>query len=301
MSLPNRVRWTRVVLAALLVSVPASRSHAQDTTGTANLKPTAAERVVQVVLRDGSTLLGRVIAVTPTSVRFASAVGESVIPRASISAVRAVSGTALHDGEYWPEDPSRTRLFFAPTGRMLRSSEYYFTDVYVFFPSIQAGVSDQVSFGIGASAFPGVPLDEQLYYITPKVGVYASPTVNVAVGALVAGAKSLSDASPAGIGYGVATFGGEDLNVTTGVGVGFVNSSSSSKFSTTLLMLGGTTRVSKSFALVTENYFTTGRQSGALFSGGFRFMSEHIAVDVAGVGTTGASVIVPYLAFIYRW
>ena len=59
-----------------------------------------------------------------------------------------------------------------------------------------------------------VGLDEQIFYLTPKVGLYASPTVNIAVGALVAGAKVISDESPAGIGYGVATFGGEDANVT---------------------------------------------------------------------------------------
>lgn len=292
--------WKLLAVALMLV-VASQPAVAQDTTATANLLPTPADRSVQLVLRDGSTLLGRVIEVTATSVRFASAVGETVIPRSAIKFVRVVLSASMHEGEYWPEDPSRTRLFFAPTGRMLRTSEYYFTDVYVFFPSIQAGLSDAVSFGVGASAFPGIAIDEQVFYITPKVGVYSSPTVNLAVGALVAGAKWISDASPAGIGYGVATFGGEDMNVTTGAGFGFVNSSTSSKFSTALLMLGGTRRISRSVSLVTENYFTSGHDSGALLSAGFRFMSEHMAVDVAGVGTTGSSVVVPYLAFIYRW
>ncbi len=283
-------------VAALLFGAATAR--AQDTTATANLAPTAADRVVQLVLRDGSMLLGRVLEVTSTTVRFTSAVGETMIPRSAIRSVRSVSGTALHDGEYWPEDPSRTRLFFAPTGRMLRGGENYFSDAYVFFPSFQSGLNDRLSVGLGASAFPGVALDQQLYYLTPKVGVYASPNVNVAVGALVAGAKWLSDVSPVGIGYGVATFGGEDNNLTAGAGFGFSRGTASS---TALLMVGGVTRVSKSFALVSENYFSTGRDTGALFSGGFRFMSEHIAVDVAGFGSTASSVVVPYVAFVYRW
>jgi hypothetical protein len=67
-------------------------------------------------------------------------------------------------------------------------------------------------------------------------------------------------------------------------------------------MLGGSTRVSRNIALVSENYLYTGRGSTALLSGGIRFLGEKLAVDLAGF-TTGASEIpvVPYLAFIYRF
>ena len=285
-----------VACLILALSAPAS---AQDTTRTANLRPTPEGQLAQVVLRDGSSLYGRVLEVTPTTVRFSSSLGETSIPRASITTVRQVNAKAIHDGQIWPDDPSRTRLFFAPTGRMLRAGEDYFADAYIFFPSLQYGVSDQVTVGGGMSAFPGLGLDEQLYYVTPKVGVYSTPTVNVAVGLLAAGAKSISDQSPAGIGYGVATFGDENGSVTTGAGFGFTRGKTSS---TAVLMLGGSQRVSKSVALVSENYLITGGGGASLFSGGARFMSEHIAVDVAliGCGNCGA-VVAPYLAFIYRW
>ena len=290
------------VLSALLVALGAlavaPRVHAQDTTATANLTRTPDGRMVQLVLRDGSTILGRIIEVTPTTVRFASALGETSIPRMSIASVRLVSEGAMHEGEVWPEDPSRTRLFFAPTGRMLRTGETYFADAYIFFPSLQVGVSDMFTIGAGMSIFPGVGLDEQIYYLTPKVGLYASPRVNVAVGALVAGARVISDQTPAGIGYGVATFGDENTSVTAGTGFGFSRGNASS---TALLMLGGSTRVSKSVALVSENYFTSNRDAGVLVSAGIRFMSEHIAVDLAAFSGTGVNTVIPYLAFIYRW
>lgn len=286
-----------LVLSLALAAVPQAL-RAQDTSSTANLRPTRDSAQVQVVLRDGSTLLGRVLDVTPTTVRFVSAFGETQVPRASIVSVRIVSASAMHGGEYWPADPSRSRLFFAPTGRMLRTGETYFADAYIFFPSIQVGVSDLFTIGGGMSIFPGVDLSEQIFYLTPKVGLYSSPTVNVAVGALVAGAQVISDNSPAGIGYGVATFGGEDGNVTAGAGFGFSRGNTSS---TALLMLGGSQRVSKSVALVTENYFTSNRDAGVLVSGGLRFMSEHIAVDVALFGGNNIDTVVPYLAFIYKW
>jgi hypothetical protein len=285
------------VLSLTLVSVPFVL-RAQDTSGTANLRPARDSALVQVVLRDGSTLLGRVLEVTPTTVRFVSSFGETRIPRTSIVSVRVVSASTMHGGEYWPADPSRSRLFFAPTGRMLRQGETYFADAYIFFPSLQLGVSDLVSIGGGVSIFPTVDLSEQIFYLTPKVGVYSSPTVNVAVGALIAGAGVVSDFSPAGIGYGVATFGGEDGNITTGAGFGFSRGNTSS---TALLMVGGSQRVSKGVALVTENYFTSNGDGGVLLSGGLRFMSEHIAVDFALFGGSSVNTVVPYLAFIYKW
>lgn len=293
---PSRILFA--LLLALLVAGAPKSVRAQDTTSTANLARTPEGRTAQLVLRDGSILNGRVIEVTPTTVRFVSAIGETTIPRSSIVAIRLVSLTSMHEGEVWPEDPSRTRLFFAPTGRMLHTGENYFADAYIFFPSIQVGVTDLFTMGGGMSIFPGVGLDEQIYYLTPKVGVYASPNVNIAVGALVAGAKVISDQSPFGIGYGVVTLGDENNSVTIGSGFGFARGNTSS---VGVLMVGGSSRVSKSFALVTENYLTSERDANILVSGGIRFMSEHIAVDLAGFGGKGIDIIVPYAAFIYRW
>jgi hypothetical protein len=294
----NRHRLLAALLTTLFVLGAAKMVRAQDTTTTANLGRTPEGRTAQLVLRDGSTLNGRVIEVTPTTVRFVSAIGETSIPRSAILSIRVVPLTSVHDGEVWPEDPSRTRLFFAPTGRMLRSGETYFADAYVFFPSLQVGVTDLFTIGGGMSLFPGVGLDEQIYYLTPKVGLYASPDVNVAVGALVAGAGVISDQTPAGIAYGVVTFGDENTSATIGSGFGFARGNTTS---TAVLMVGGSTRVSKSVALVSENYFTSESNAHVLVSGGIRFMSEHIAVDLAGFGGSGIDVVVPYVAFIYRW
>ena len=46
------------------------------------------------------------------------------------------------------------------------------------------GVSEHVTVGAGMSLFPGVGLDEQLIFFTPKVGFAASETTHLAVGAL---------------------------------------------------------------------------------------------------------------------
>lgn len=286
------------LLAVLLAAAPTLTASAQDTSATRNLQRSPDSQLVVLTLKDGSTLIGRVLEVTPTVVRFRSAVGESSIPRDAIVSVRINASSSAHGGEYWPEDPSRTRLFFAPTGRMLRRGEGYFSDAYVFFPSFQGGLSDRFTLGGGASIVPGLGIGEQLFYFTPKIGVVASDNLNIAVGALVAGVGSISDAGPFGIGYGVATFGGEEGSVTAGAGFGFARSSTSQA----VLMLGGSRRVSRSIALISENYLYTGSGTSGLVSGGVRFMGEKLAVDLAGF-TTGAGTIpvIPYLAFIYRF
>lgn len=288
------VRLAAVVIVSL---AGAPRLAAQDTTSTANLRPTPDSQRVKITLSDGSVLIGRVLEITPLVVRFASAAGESTIPRQAIRSVEPVEAAAMHNGEYWPEDPSRTRLFFAPTGRMQRRGEVYFSDAYVVFPSFQAGLASRLSLGAGMSVIPGLDLDEQVFYVTPKVGVVASPKLNVAVGALVAGAGGYLDEGPFGIGYGVATYGGEDASVTTGVGFGFDRGNTSHA----ILMLGGSARVSRNLAVLTENYYFTDERNSGLVSFGFRFMGERIAVDVAAFTPSGTDfVVIPYLAFIYR-
>ena len=285
----------RYLAAALVFTVvllfPAS-ARSQDVV----LKPTPDSMVTQLMLRDGTVLIGKVIEVTPPTVRFRSSLGESTIAIASVTSARTVALSAMHDGAIWPEDPSRTRLLFAPTGRMLRASETYFTDAYLFFPGVQTGLTDNISIGGGMSLFPGIGPDEQIFYLTPKVGVVQGPLVNVAVGALVAGAKVLSDYSPFGIGYGVATIGDEESSVTVGAGFGFSRSETGSLG---LLMVGGTTRVSRGIALVSENYLSTGSGNRALWSGGVRFIGERLSTDLALAGNGAGAA--PYLAFIYRF
>ncbi|HEX6597823.1 MAG TPA: hypothetical protein VF034_00775 [Gemmatimonadaceae bacterium] len=300
MPISHRARSLRVAIAAVLAatSLAAPRLVAQDTTSTANLRPTPDSQLVKLTLRDGSVLIGRVTDVSPTVLIFASGFGTSVIPRASIRKVEFSATRRLHEGEFWPEDPSRTRLFFAPTGRMLRRGEGYFSDAYIFFPSFQGGLTDRVNFGGGMSLFPGVGLDEQVYFVTPKIGVIARPKLNVAVGALVAGVPDFFEDSPVGLAYGVATYGGEDASVTVGSGFGFSRSSTSQA----LIMFGGSARLSRTIALVSENYVYSGDGTNGLVSAGIRFMGEQIAVDLAGFTASGADVpIIPYVAFIYRF
>jgi hypothetical protein len=169
--------------------------------------------------------------------------------------------------------------------------------------------------GGGFSLIPGVNPSDWLYYVTPKVGVYRSEDLNVAVGA-IAGYLDESDVHGIGVAYGVVTKGGPDGSITAGAGFGY---SGSKIASNPVFLLGGNQRVSRRFALLTENYFyiasTTNssctinscsdhnvRLLDGAVSYGLRFMGEKLSVDFAffnviNPGTDKIFPGIPYIAF----
>jgi hypothetical protein len=251
-----------------------------------------------VTLRDGSTLVGRITAVTTDTVTFQSGVGALALPVVSIARVQEIVASSMKDGEYWFPNPNSTRLFFAPSGRMLGHGEGYVSDYEVFFPGFAVGLTDNVSIGGGMSLFPA-GVDEQLYYFTPKIGAEVKKDVNIALGALIAG--GLGTESTAGIVYGVGTFGPPDASVTAGLGYGFAGTTIAKN---PVIMLGGEVRVSKRIGLVTENYIIPNTEYvNPLFSYGVRLMGEKLTVDLALFNASGSHTAIglPYVDFVFRF
>lgn len=245
-------------------------------------------------LRDGSELVGRIIAIGDSTVQFESSLGVSTIRSNDILKLSSERGGSVRNGQYYFPNPNATRLIFAPTGRMLRRNEGYFSDYWIFFPGISFGISDYVSIGGGMSIFPEA--SEQVFYFTPKVGVLQGPKTNVAVGALVA---AISDNS-AGILYGVSTWGDVDASFTAGLGYGFTNGDLASN---PAVLIGAEGRVSPRVSLVTENYLLPG--GNLILAGGFRFMGRGMAVDLAltSFNERGGEnfCCLPFVGFVYNF
>lgn len=255
----------------------------------------------RLVMRDGSELIGRIISVGDTTVQFQSALGLMTLRSDDIIKLTSERGGSIHNGQYYFPNPNATRLIFAPTGRMLQRGEGYFSDYWIFFPGISVGLADMVSIGGGMSIFPGVPLDEQLLYFTPKVGVARTERFNAAVGALYVAVPSFDDGSSresAGMLYGVGTWGGLDNSVTAGLGYGFADGDLASS---PALLLGGEARAAPRVSLVTENYIIPG--GTMLLGGGLRFMGRGLSVDLALFAATGeeSGCCLPFLGFVYSW
>jgi hypothetical protein len=266
---------------------------------------TAGQREVTHLLRakDGTQLLGRLLSDTGSVVRFATKGSELTVPKLEVVELREVAAREIRNGEYWMPDPHATRLFFGTTGRTLAAGEGYYSNTYLFFNQFVGGVSSRVTVGGGFSTFPVDKLEQNLFYLTPKVGLFASDRVNVAVGA-IAGVVGGSDGADFALPYGVVTLGGVDASVTLGTGIGYADGRFARKPTFTF---GGSARTGRRTSLISENYVvTTGDETVTVLMYGIRLFGEKLSVDLAFMnaiapGSTGFFPGVPYVAFARRF
>ena len=253
--------------------------------------------------RDGSLFVGRMLAEDAESVRFLTIGGVVVVRRADIVELREVAARAVRQGQYWAPDPNDTRLFFAPTGRMLAKGDGYFSDTYLLLLNFVGGVTPRFTMGGGFSIIPSDNPQNNIIYITPKLGLLQSERANIAIGVLAgfAGFEDFSDDDwerNFGILYGVGTFGVPEASMTVGAGWGYTGNGISDK---PVLMIGGASRSGRRFSLVTENYiFPSSGDMNGLVSYGVRLLGEKLSVDLAffnliGTGSTFLFPGIPYI------
>jgi hypothetical protein len=239
-------------------------------------------------------------------VRFETIGGIIAVARTNVAELERVSPSSVQRGVYWAPDPNDTRLFFAPTGRMLVKGEGYFSDTYLLFLNFVGGVSSHFTMGGGFSIIPSPEPTNNVVYITPKVGVVQSPKLNVAVGVLAAfaGFEGIEEKDRSlGIAYGVGTFGTPSSSITVGSGIAYSGNGFADR---PVFMVGGAARASRRTALITENYFFPSKDSGGLVSYGVRLMGEKLSVDLAfwnlvGQGTPLLVPGVPYVAIAMKF
>jgi len=266
-----------------------------------------------ITTHDKSTMIGRILEIKEKEIRFKAEFGEITIPIDKITSIEIVSITAIKEGVYWFPNPNATRLFFAPTGRMLKKGDGYFADYYLFFPAFGYGLTNNITIGGGMSLIPGVDIGKQIFYFTPKVGLKASTNFNLSMGALIIKIPDFDDEEEdAGNGdeevssplvwllYGVGTYGSTNSSLTVGVGYGFVDDEPADR---PMIMIGGEHRISRRLALVTENWMVPGAEN-PLVSFGVRFFGEKMSVDLALLNTIGKEAIfpgIPYVDFVFNF
>jgi hypothetical protein len=256
--------------------------------------------------RDGSTIVGHLVRETRDSIDFAGYGAVFTLARADVLELRAMEPEHVHRGEYWPPDPNSTRLFFAPTGRMLAKGEGYFSDTYLLLVGAAGGVTSNFTMGGGMSLIPSQNPQNNVFYLTPKVGLIDRPNFALATGALVgfAGFEDIESKERSfGILYGVGSVGSRDSHLDFGAGFGYAGGRLSAN---PALMIGGATRVSRRVSLLTENYVLTSLDNDGLVSYGVRFFGEKLSVDLAFFNAIAKSSTflfpgIPYVAFAVKF
>ena len=293
----SQKRFYIVVLFISVVLLVSEQLYAQE--------EVLSDSLLSISLKDGTKLMGEIVQKNDTTITIVTLGGLEVkVPKSSIISIRPVRGLIV-EGTFHRFDPNYSRLMFAPTGRPLRQGEGYFSDYYVFFPGISYGFTNQISIMAGFSVIPGLGLTEQLKYVAPRIGIQTSDEFAVSVGALYVSVEDVA----AGIAFAVGSIGQQDKSFTAGIGLGYTKEEGEEfKFAEhPIIMLGGNIRLSNSIALVSENWFITGKDfdiSEQPLCIAIRFFGDRLAADV------GAIIIgeilkegfpIPWLSFVYNF
>jgi hypothetical protein len=265
-------------------------------TGPTVVVPAPSELLLRVELIDGSVLVGRIRDVDPAGITLETTGGARItLERAQLRSITEARGTE-RDGEYWPEDPNGTRLFFTSTGRSLSKGEGYVGTYFIALPFVAFGLTDRITVAAGAPILFGAL---EPVYVAPKVQLLRQDRVEVSLGTIAV----LVDGDAIGIAYGVSTFGSRDSALTLGVGFGFAGDDFSSE---PVGMLGGELRLSGRVKLITENYVLP-ESVGVLYSAGLRLIGGSLSTDlgIGGLATSvdddGGDCCLPIINFSYAF
>jgi hypothetical protein len=249
----------------------------------------------ELTLRDGTRAYGRVEHSDSGLVTFMTTAGAIIeVQAAEVLSVHPVNGRVVA-GEFRRADPNPTRLFFGPTGRSLKQGTGYFGVYEIVLPFVQIGVTDRISLGAGTPLIFGDG-GARPFWITPKVQVYASESMQASVG--VMHFLNVGDGN-FGVAYVVGTRGTTDSAVTGGVGYAYDRSYDSTN-GAAVVMIGAEHRMTRGMKILSENYIFNG---GAILTGGVRWLGERFAADLALVVPTdgGTTVAFPLVNVVYSF
>jgi hypothetical protein len=280
-------------LAALICISLSTPDNVQAYTGDLRIPP---EGVTQVItLEDGSSLVGRITEIRADQIKFQTDLGEITIGLAKIESIKepkketkkettkeitkteevpqapSASAPAEEKNPDWFPNPNRTRLLIGPTARTLEARKGYLYDLWIFFPGVAYGITDNFMISVGASVIPDA--EDQMFYIMPKVGFPASKQVDLAASLMV---FRLWDETFY-FGMGSMTYGTDDQSITGGLGIAFKDDEMADA---PAAMLGGEYRMGRRASLVGESWFIPGNDDGMLGFGAIRLMGELMTVDL---------------------
>jgi hypothetical protein len=203
------------------------------------------------------------------------------------------------------DDPNYSRLLFAPTGRPLKKGDGYFSDYEVLVPGLAVGITDHISIAGGISMIPGLGLDEQVLYVSPRVGWELGDKAAVSAGFLYAAVPADDDIGDLGIGFVVGTFGSRQRSLSVGLGVG--GNTDDDFDAQPILMIGGQATVSRHVAVISENWLALDRDfdiADQPLGIGLRFFGDRLSADVGLVftpSTVGDGGFLPWASFSYHF
>jgi hypothetical protein len=267
---------------------------------------------VEIQLNDNRTIICALQELSADQVQAISQeLGNLSISRANVKSLRYLPEVAGGQAGIQFDNPHPTRYFFGPSAIPLRKGERYYQNAYVLANSVQYGISDHFSMGGGAV----IPF---AFFITPKWGYQVAPKWHLGYGMLAATSFIKDFNFGLAVGYGSATYGTREHNVTLNAGWGAVkqqdpNSSYAWRGARRpMFTISAMTRISNRVMLVTENWLfslreydfqteTYSMKNRGVLTGGFRFMGEKNSFDFGVLIPAGEAVAIPYIDYVFKF
>lgn len=262
-------------------------------------------KMYKVVLMDGSEFVGTVLQQDSMQIVMQTSVLPRIeIPREKIKVMEELNVSSYKKGKYWFKNPHASRYLIGPSAFNLQQGEGYYQNTWIFFNSFNYGITNYFSIGGGIeflSTFTSITAGElnSIFFITPKFSLPVNERFSAGVGILYI---HVLEGGGAGIGYGIATYGNTDNNVTAGVGWLISEWDVERK---PVVTLSGMKRLSPKIGLISENWFIPANGYTSLWSYGIRFFGEKMAIDLAFINNADIAdfifIGIPYVDFVIKF
>lgn len=247
------------------------------------------EQVVIVTMKDGTEYKGTIVSQDSETLVLKTSNGVLNLLSPQVDSIEQYD----YEGKFEFPNPHDTRYFFGPSGIPVKKGKGYYQNLMLTTNFVNYGITKNISLG-GGLEFISTVLGNPVWFLTPKVGFNISKNLHAGGGIFMAG---LAGEGTATLGYGVVTVGHAETNLTLGAGYGFVSGEVSQN---PAIMLSGTHRVSRSIALLTENYVLPNSSDNTFYFGihGIRIMSKRNSFDIGAIVIPEIAGDIPALPYV---
>ncbi|OJJ15146.1 hypothetical protein BKI52_39460 [marine bacterium AO1-C] len=253
-----------------------------------NTDTTVQRGVYQLQIKDGSLLIGKIVKSGKDYLIFETQdLGQVKVPLKNILKLTLMSANT---GQKTPEPVkprwydnrmNNQKYFISTTGYNLRRNDFYLEDTYIFMLGARYGITDHISIGAGTSFLPGLTIDDQLYFINPKVTLELAKDLHLGVGF-----NWMNFPGTGKIGFLnlAATYGSPRYNVSIGTSYGMIDGEISAQ---PMINIGTFLRPSNRIAFIgeillvpTQVAVQTAEDFTPFTMLGFRFINKESSFDL---------------------
>ncbi|HHS95280.1 MAG TPA: hypothetical protein ENJ45_01730, partial [Phaeodactylibacter sp.] len=173
---------------------------------------TKSSQRVLIKMLDGDEFIGHIISQDDKTIVLNTSNGKMKLIASKIKSVEVYE----YEGRFKFPNPHDTRYYFGPSGIPLGKREGYYQNLMLFGNFVNYGITDFLSIG-GGFEFLSTVNGNPILFFTPKVGFNVAKKFHLGGGLMVLG---VTDGGIGTLGYGVATYGSSETNLSLGIGYG---------------------------------------------------------------------------------